>query len=80
LLTLFNKFKAMGYYDNPDAKRVIDCVLRRNAIMFANLGADSPKKEYEKAKVEERQRLRKVRRYDTEMIDKLIAETIDHVV
>lgn len=70
----------MGYYDNPDAKRVIDCVLRRNAMMFANLGKNSDRKEYERAKVEERQRLRKVRKYDTEMIDRLIAETIDHTV
>lgn len=70
----------MGYYDNPDAKRVIDCVLKRNAMMFANLGSNSDRKEYERAKVEERQRLRKVRKYDTEMIDRLIAETIDHTV
>lgn len=70
----------MGYYDNPDAKRVIDCVLRRNAMMFANLGKNSDRKEYERAKVEERQRLRKVRKYDVEMIDRLIAETIDHTV
>lgn len=70
----------MGYYDNPDARRVIDCVLRRNAMMFANLGKNSDRKEYERAKVEERQRLRKVRKYDTEMIDRLIAETIDHTV
>ena len=70
----------MGYYDNPDAKRVIDCVLRRNAMMFANLVSNSYRKEYERAKVEERQRLRKVRKYDTEMIDRLIAETIDHTV
>lgn len=70
----------MGYYDNPDAKRVIDCVLRRNAMMFANLGSKSDRKEYERAKIEERQRLRKVRKYDTEMIDRLIAETIDHTI
>jgi len=70
----------MGYYDNPDAKRVIDCVLRRNAMMFANLGKNSDRKEYERAKVEERQRLCKVRKYDTEMIDRLIAETIDHTI
>lgn len=70
----------MGYYDNPDARKVIDCVMRRNASMFANLGRDSGKKEYEKAKIEERQRLRKVRKYDPEMIDRLIAETIDHTI
>jgi hypothetical protein len=70
----------MGYYDNPDAKKVIDCVLRRNATLFSNLGVNSPKKDYERAKIEERQRLRRVRKYDPEMIDRLIDETIDHAI
>lgn len=70
----------MGYYTDPQAKKVIDCVLRRNAMMFANLGRDSGRKDYERAKVEERQNLRKIRRYDPELIDKLIAETIDYLV
>lgn len=70
----------MGYYNDPQAKKVIDCVLRRNAMMFANLGKTSGKKEYERAKIEERQRLRRIRRYDPDLIDRLIAETIDHTI
>lgn len=65
----------MSYRDDPKAKKVIDCVLRRNAMMFANLGSSSPREEYEKARQIENQRLERIRRYDPEMIDRLIIDS-----
>ena len=41
----------MAYHNNKKHKEVIDCVLRQNALMFANLGSDCSAAEYEKAKV-----------------------------
>ena len=53
---------------------VIDCVLRRNAKMFTNLGIDSGREEYEKARALENERLRRIRRFDPEKIDRLLIE------
>ena len=64
----------MSYKENTDAKKVIDCVLRRNAKLFTELGADSSPEEYQKAKDLENERLRKIRKYDPEKIDRLIIE------
>jgi len=65
----------MPYHDNPQDKKVIDCVLKRNAIMFANLGADSSREEYAKAKEIEVQRLQRIRHFDPDKIDLLIRST-----
>jgi hypothetical protein len=43
--------------------------------MFANLGKNCSRTAYERAKIEERKNLRSVRRYDPEMIDRLVRET-----
>jgi len=67
----------MGYYDDPNDKKIIDCVLKQNAMMFANLGADSPKSDYEKAKVQERQKLRRIIDRDPELINRLIKISLD---
>ena len=64
----------MSYKENPDAKKVIDCVLRRNAKLFTELGTDSSPEEYQKAKDLENERLRRIRKYDPEKIDRLIVE------
>tara|TARA_B100001939_G_scaffold347817_1_gene370770 strand:+ start:2939 stop:3133 length:195 start_codon:yes stop_codon:yes gene_type:complete len=64
----------MSYTENPEAKMVIDCVLRRNAKMFTNLGIDSGREEYEKARALENERLRRIRRFDPEKIDRLLIE------
>ena len=53
-------------------KYFIDCVLRRNANLFQNLGSDSSKEEYQEAKDIERERLLKVRYLNPEKIDRLI--------
>ena len=50
----------MAYHNNKEHKKIIDCVLQQNAKLFQNLGLDSSKSEYEKAKVKERQKLRKI--------------------
>lgn len=62
----------MSYLTCSNCKRIIDEVLRTNALLFANLGKDCSKTAYEKAKVQERQNLRSVRKYDPEMIDRLV--------
>ena len=62
----------MAYHDNPEHKKVIDCVLRRNAMLFANLGSDSSKEEYAQASELELQRLKRIRHLDPDRIDLLI--------
>lgn len=64
----------MSYKENSEAKKVIDCVLRRNAKLFTELGLESSKEEYQKAKDLENDRLRRIRKYDPEKIDRLIIE------
>lgn len=67
----------MAYHNNPEHKKIIDCVLKQNAIMFTNLGADCPKSDYEKAKVKERQKLRRIQHLDEEKIGRLIKDSLD---
>lgn len=67
----------MGYLDNKEHKKIIDCVLQQNAQLFQNLGADSSKAEYEKAKVAERNKLRKIVALDPEKIGRLIKDSLD---
>lgn len=65
----------MPYLTCKNCKRIIDEVLHTNAVMFANLGAECSRTTYEKAKVQERQNLRAVRKHDPEMIDRLVKLT-----
>ena len=67
----------MAYHNNPEHKKVIDCVLKQNAVMFANLGSDCSKSEYDKAKVKERQKLRKIHHLDEDKISRLIKDSLD---
>jgi len=67
----------MAYLDNKEHKKIIDCVLHQNAQLFQNLGEDSSKSEYEKAKVAERNKLRRIRDIDPEKIDRLIKDSLD---
>lgn len=67
----------MAYHNNPEHKKIIDCVLKQNAIMFTNLGSDCPKSDYEKAKVKERQKLRRIQHLDEEKIGRLIKDSLD---
>jgi hypothetical protein len=67
----------MAYHNNPEHKKIIDCVLKQNAIMFTNLGTDCPKSDYEKAKVKERQKLRRIQKLDEEKIGRLIKDSLD---
>lgn len=67
----------MGYLDNKEHKKIIDCVLQQNAQLFQNLGMDSSKAEYEKAKVAERNKLRKIVDLDPEKIGRLIKDSLD---
>jgi hypothetical protein len=67
----------MAYYNDPEHKKVIDCVLKQNAVMFANLGTDCSRSEYEKAKVKERQKLRKIYHLDEDKIGRLIKDSLD---
>ena len=67
----------MAYLDNPEHKRIIDCVLEQNAKLFQNLGSDCTKSDYEKAKVAERQKLRKIQHLDPEKIGRLIKDSLD---
>lgn len=67
----------MAYLDNPEHKRIIDCVLEQNAKLFQNLGSDCSKSEYEKAKVAERQKLRKIQHLDPEKLGRLIKDSLD---
>lgn len=67
----------MAYLDNKEHKKIIDCVLQQNAQLFQNLGTDSYKAEYEKAKVAERNKLRKIIDLDPEKIGRLIKDSLD---
>jgi hypothetical protein len=67
----------MAYHDNPEHKKIIDCVLKQNAELFQNLGTDSPRTDYEKAKVSERRKLRKIQHLDEEKIGRLIKDSLD---
>ena len=67
----------MAYSDNPEHKKVIDCVLEQNAKLFQNLGIDSSRSDYEKAKVAERQKLRRIIDIDPEKINRLIKDSLD---
>ena len=62
----------MSYRDYPKAKMVIDCVLRRNAKMFTELGSDSTPEQYAKARALENERLCRIREFDPEKIDRLL--------
>lgn len=67
----------MSYNDNPRHKIIIDCVLKQNANMYTNLGVDSPRSDYDKAKVKERQKLRRIMELDPEKIGRLIKDSLD---
>lgn len=67
----------MAYHNNKKHKEVIDCVLRQNALMFTNLGSDCSAADYEKAKVQERQKLRRIQHLDEEKIGRLIKDSLD---
>lgn len=67
----------MAYHNNKNHKEIIDCVLEQNAKLFQNLGVDSPKSDYEKAKVAERRKLRKIAHLDEEKIGRLIKDSLD---
>ena len=67
----------MAYHNNSEHKRIIDCVLEQNAKLFQNLGSDCSKAEYDKAKVAERQKLRKIMHLDEEKIARLIKDSLD---
>tara|TARA_B110000977_G_scaffold93248_1_gene123451 strand:- start:1787 stop:1993 length:207 start_codon:yes stop_codon:yes gene_type:complete len=67
----------MGYQDNKEHKHIIDCVLEQNASLFQNLGTDSPRSDYQKAKVSERKKLRKIMHLDEEKISRLIKDSLD---
>lgn len=67
----------MAYSDNKQHKKIIDCVLEQNAKLFQNLGIDSSKSDYEKAKVAERQKLRRIIDIDPEKIGRLIKDSLD---
>ena len=67
----------MSYQDNKEHKRVIDCVLEQNAKVFQNLGIDCSKSDYNKAKIAERQKLRKIQHLDDEKISRLIKDSLD---
>jgi hypothetical protein len=67
----------MAYHDNKEHKKIIDCVLKQNAVMFTNLGTDCSGSEYQKAKVKERNKLRKIMHLDEEKISRLIKDSLD---
>jgi hypothetical protein len=67
----------MAYHDNKEHKKIIDCVLKQNAVMFTNLGTDCSSSEYQKAKVKERNKLRKIMHLDEEKISRLIKDSLD---
>jgi len=64
----------MSYITDPIAKKVIDCVLRRNAKMFTQLGQDSTPEEYAKARQLEKERLLRIRKFDPDKIDRMLIE------
>jgi hypothetical protein len=67
----------MAYHDNKEHKRIIDCVLEQNAKLFQNLGLDCSKSEYDKAKVQERRKLRRIIELDHEKITRLINDSLN---
>lgn len=67
----------MAYHNSKADKAIIDCVLQQNAKMFQNLGIDSTKSDYQKAKVAERNKLRKIQHLDPEKIGRLIKDSLD---
>jgi hypothetical protein len=67
----------MAYLDNKKHKKIIDCVLEQNAKLFQNLGIDSSRSDYQKAKVAERQKLRRIIDIDPEKITRLIKDSLD---
>ncbi len=67
----------MAYTDNPEHKKIIDCVLRQNALLFTSLGSDNSKSDYEKAKRLERQKLRRIQHLDPDKIGRLIRDSFD---
>ena len=67
----------MAYLDNKEHKKIIDCVLEQNAKLFQNLGIDSSRSDYQKAKVAERQKLRRIIDIDPEKITRLIKDSLD---
>lgn len=67
----------MAYHDNKEHKRIIDCVLEQNAKLFQNLGLDFSKSDYDKAKVQERRKLRRVIELDHEKIKRLINDSLN---
>ena len=67
----------MAYHNSKADKAIIDCVLEQNAKLFQNLGIDCSKADYEKAKVAERNKLRKIQHLDEEKIGRLIKDSLD---
>ena len=67
----------MAYHDNKEHKRIIDCVLEQNAKLFQNLGLDCSKSDYDKAKVQERRKLRRIIELDHEKITRLINDSLN---
>lgn len=67
----------MAYLDNKEHKKIIDCVLEQNANLFQNLGEDCSKADYEKAKLEERRKLRRIMDLDPEKIGRLVKDSLD---
>lgn len=67
----------MAYHNSKADKTIIDCVLEQNAKLFQNLGTDCSRSDYEKAKVSERQKLRKIQHLDPEKIGRLIKDSLD---
>jgi len=67
----------MAYHDSKADKAIIDCVLEQNAKLFQNLGTDCSKADYQKAKVQERQKLRRILHLDEEKIGRLIKDSLD---
>jgi hypothetical protein len=67
----------MAYHNSKADKKIIDCVLEQNARLFQNLGTDCSKSDYEKAKIAERQKLRRIMDLDPEKIGRLIKDSLD---
>lgn len=67
----------MAYHNSKADKAIIDCVLEQNAKLFQNLGTDCSQSDYEKAKVAERQKLRRIMHLDPEKIGRLIKDSLD---
>lgn len=72
MTTFVETRSTMSYYTNIEVRKQIDEILRLNAVMFANLGADCNKGEIDKAKVQERKNLREVKHLDPQFVDMLL--------